>query len=304
MMEQRILLNLQVGARCDQECEPCARYFDCTSPLKKEIYRSPILDRIEKRMSKIRYKIAVMSGKGGVGKSTVTGNLAIALRLLDANVGILDSDFYGPTMPKIMGLEGKRMIATDEGMIPLVSKTGIKLASVASTQRGGECITWLGDDLRWALYHFLGNTQWDELDFLLIDLPSGLGEETLNMMKTIKGLNGAILVTIPPEISRMVVEKCISLCRRCHCHIFGLIENMGPLICPNCSHSIDVFASGRGKATAEATGVPFLGTIPLDRGISRASDEGIPYGIEHPHTPAAKIFKRIAEVLAKKVGFA
>lgn len=304
MIEERILINLQVGARCDQQCEPCARYFDCTSPLKREVYKSPVLERVEKRMAKVKYKFAIMSGKGGVGKSTTTGNLAIALSLLNAKVGILDSDFYGPTMPKIMGLEGKRMTVTDEGMVPLITKTAIKLASVASTQRDGECITWVEDDLRWALYHFLGNTQWGELDFLLIDLPAGLGEETLNVMKTIKGLNGAILVTIPSEISQLVVGKCISLCRRCHCHIFGLIENMGPLLCPHCSHSIDIFSSGRGKIVAEAMKVPFLGTIPLDRRISKTSDEGIPYGIEYPYAPAAKTFKKIAEKLAEEVGFA
>ena len=297
----RRVVNLQVSMGCDKNCEPCAKYFDCTSKLRYDIYKNPALRKIEARMAKIKHKIAIMSGKGGVGKSTATGMLAGAFSLLGAKVGVLDSDFYGPSMATIMGVSGKPMMISDDGLIPVKNEEGVVVASVASTLGETDYVTWMGDQIRWALYTFLGNTVWGEIDFLLIDLPPGTGEETLNVMKAIRGLSGGVIVTIPSEVSQVVVGRGITLCKRANTNVLGLIENMGTLICPKCNNNIDVFMSGGGKRIADKMDVRFLGTVPLDGKVSEACDEGISYLAKFPDTDAAKIFKRIANNILEQL---
>jgi Mrp family chromosome partitioning ATPase len=299
----RRIVNLQVSMGCDKNCEPCSKYFDCTSKLRYDIYKNPALRKIENKMSKIKHKIAIMSGKGGVGKSTTTGMLASALRLLGAKVGVLDSDFYGPSMATIMGVFGKPMMISDEGLVPVENNEGIYVASVASTLGETDYVTWMGEQIRWALYTFLGNTVWGKLDFLLIDLPPGTGEETLNVMKAIRGLSGGIIVTIPSEVSQVVVGRGITLCKRANTRVLGLIENMGTLVCPKCDNNIDVFMSGGGRRIADKMDVKFLGTVPLDSKVSEACDEGVPYLIKFPDTHAAKIYKGIANDIIEQLGW-
>lgn len=300
-MEVRQVVNLQVARGCTRNCEPCSKYFDCSSPLKYDIYNTPALRKIEARLSQVKYKIAIMSGKGGVGKSTATGMLAYALNLSGRRVGVLDSDFYGPSMATIMGVFGQPMHMGDNGLLPLRNQQGILVASVASTLGETDYVTWMGDQIRWALYSFLGNTDWGELDYLLIDLPPGTGEETLNVMKAIRGLSGGIIVTIPSEVSQIVVGRGIALCKRAETTILGLIENMGTLTCPRCSADIDVFMAGGGRRVAEKMGVNFLGTVPLDRRVSEACDEGIPYMVKYPESEASKKFMEIARKVIQQV---
>jgi len=303
--EDRHITNIQVGLGCDRNCAACARFFDCTSPLKADLYKAPALRKIQKRLADIKYKIAILSGKGGVGKSTVTVNLAGALVLRGAKVGILDSDFYGPSIPTMTGVRGKRMSLTEDerGMLPVVNNQGIKVASVGATIEEAAYVTWMGDELRWGLYSFLGNTIWGELDFLLIDLPPGTGEETTNVMKAVQDLDGAIMITIPSDISQVVVGRCITLCQKGEAPILGVIENMGTMHCPSCTKSIDVFSTGGGKVVCEKTGVPYLGSIPLDSKVCDASDEGIPFVIKYPELEASKIFMGIAREIAVKIGY-
>lgn len=303
MSQEREVVNLQLTLGCDKNCEPCSKYFDCKSPLKQNIYLNPALRKIEERMSKIRYKIAIMSGKGGVGKSTTTANLAQSLVLLNAKVGVLDSDFYGPSMATMLGTMDKKIKVTDNGIVPPVNDNGIMVASVASTISQSEAVTWMGDQIRWALYQFLGGVDWGEIDFLLIDLPPGTGEETLNVMKAIRGLSGGIIVTIPSEVSQIVVGRGISLCKKANTSIFGVIENMGTLTCPYCRKDINVFLEGGGRRVAEATEIPFLGTVPLDSHVSEASDAGVSFMIKYPDSSAAKMFKKISEKIARETEF-
>lgn len=305
MTEDRHIVNIQVGLACDKNCEACARFFDCTSPLKSNLYKNPALKRIKKKMATIKYKIAVLSGKGGVGKSTTTTNLAAALTMMGAKVGILDSDFYGPSIPTMTGVSGKRMSLgeSQRDLLPVVNDQGIKVASVASTIEEATCVTWMGDELRWGLYTFLGNTFWGELDFLLIDLPPGTGEETTNVMKAIQDLDGAIMVTIPSDISQVVVGRCITLCNKGNAPVLGVIENMGTMHCPSCKKSIDVFPPGGGRVVCENTGVPLLGSIPLDSSVCDASDAGVPMVVKFPEAEASKIFTDIADKIARKIGF-
>lgn len=300
---KREIVTLQAMLGCEMNCEPCPKFFDCTSEWKAKMYESPSLKRIERRLKDVKYKIAVMSGKGGVGKSTVTANLAAAFKLMGAKVGIVDSDFYGPSIPTIMGITTERLEADDEGIVPVMSSHGVKVASVASVLSETEAITWLDDLIRWALYQFLGGTVWGELDFMLIDLPPGTGEETLNVMKVIKGLSGGVILTIPSEVSQIVVGRGIGLCQKANTRVLGVIENMGRFSCPSCGTNVDIFAQGGGKKIAEKMGVPFLGTIPLDSRVSEASDHGFPFVLKYPDAPASKAFLEMAKKIAKDVGY-
>lgn len=284
-------------------CESCGKYFDCTSDLKQSMYDSPALRKIARKMENVKYKIAVMSGKGGVGKSTTTANLAAAFHLMGARVGIIDSDFYGPSIPTLMGVLKDRLEVNEDGMVPVVSSHGIKVASVGSTLNESDVVTWMGEYVRWGLYQFLGGTDWGELDLLLIDLPPGTGEETLNVMKALPMLSGGVIVTIPSEVSQLVVARGILLCQKAKTNIFGLIENMGSLVCPSCNENVDVFSRGGGKKVADKMGVPFLGTIPLDQRVASASDTGMPFVLKFPESDAAQEFMRIARDIASELGF-
>ncbi|MDP2726151.1 MAG: Mrp/NBP35 family ATP-binding protein, partial [Dehalococcoidia bacterium] len=291
----------QVTLGCNKFCEACSKYFDCASPQKYKMYDSPALRVIEQRMKGVKHKIAVMSGKGGVGKSTVTANLGMAFHLMGATVGLLDSDFYGPSIPTIMGVRAERLLSGDDGIVPVNTSHGIKVASVGSTLGDTDSVTWLGDQMRWGLYQFLGGTYWGELDVLLIDLPPGTGEETLNVMKTIRGLAGAVVVTIPSEVSQIVVGRGIALCQKANTKILGVIENMGSMACPSCNAQIDVFMAGGGRLVAEKMGVPFLGTIPLDKRVSEASDTGEPFVFRYPDSPASKVFMEMTANIAREI---
>lgn len=301
--DKRDIVRLQVTLGCNKDCEGCSKFFDCTSPLKQDIYNSAIHKRIDKKLETVKYKIAVMSGKGGVGKSTTTANLAAAFNLLGAKVGILDSDFYGPSIPTIMGVGSSKLTVRSDGIVPVLSSNGIEVASVASTLKDTEYVTWMGDQIRWALYQFLGGTTWSKLDFLLIDLPPGTGEETLNVMKAIRGLSGGVIVTIPSDVSQIVVGRGIMLCKKAGTAILGVVENMGTLICPKCQEDIDVFLSGGGVKIADQMDVPFLGTIPLDRRVAEASDAGEPFVSRYPDSEAAKSFIEIAKKICADLGF-
>lgn len=298
------VIQLQVNLRCDRHCEVCSKYFSCTSSLRQRTLESPALRRIRERMATVKHKIAVMSGKGGVGKSTTTANLAGALTLLGARVGIVDSDFYGPSIPIMMGLaEDQKFRVGHEGIKPVISSHGIAVASVASASGETEAVTWVGEQLRWALYEFLGSTVWGDLDFLLVDLPPGTGEETSNVMKAIQDLDGGVIVTIPSGVSQIVVGRGIDLCHKAHTRVLGLIENMGTLHCPACEQNVDVFSRGGGKRIADRMQVPFLGTLPLDERVAEASDTGTPFVMKYPDSPAARSFMDMARQIAAAVEF-
>jgi ATP-binding protein involved in chromosome partitioning len=301
--QQAKILELQVNLACNRNCEACSKYFDCTSPLKRKIVESPFFIRAAKRMEHVKYKIAVLSGKGGVGKSTVCCNLACAFHLMGAKVGVLDSDFYGPSQGTLFGIMGESLYMTHAGIVPVVDKLGIKVATVASTLGDTEATTWLADQISWAFYQFIGGAEWGELDFLIIDLPPGTGEETLNVLRTVQDLAGGLIVTVPSEMSQVVVGRGITLCNKAKARIFGIVENMGTFVCPNCGVNIDMFLKGGGRMIAEKRDVHFLGTIPLDYKISEASDVGTPFVLRYPDSEPAKAFYDIVKDIAKQLNF-
>jgi len=261
--------------------------------------RKQILERQQKlkaRMSKVKRKIAVMSGKGGVGKSTVTVNLAAAFALHGhANrVGILDADMHGPSVPKIIGLEGQRLQAGPPGIFPATGPLGIRVVSMEFLLPDENApVIWRGPLKITAIRQFLSDIVWGDLDFLLIDLPPGTGDEPLTVAQLLPEMDGVVIVTIPSEVSQIVVKKAVTFSRKLGMPIIGIVENMSGFVCPKYGAKIDIFKSGGGQKIAEELRVPFLGSIQIDQKVCEASDKGVPFIIEHADSPISKAFMEI-----------
>jgi ATP-binding protein involved in chromosome partitioning len=254
--------------------------------------------RLRARMSKIRHKIAVISGKGGVGKSTVTVNLAVAFAMHGHvnHVGILDADIHGPSVPKILGLAGQRLQAGPPGVFPVLGALGIRVVSMDFLLPDENApVIWRGPLKMTAIRQFLSDVVWGDLDILFIDLPPGTGDEPLSVAQLLPEMDGVIMVTIPSQVSQIVVNKAVTFARRLGMPVIGVIENMSGFVCPNCGAKVDIFQSGGGKKIAEESDIPFLGSIPIDQEISEASDNGIPFIVEHADSPASKAFMEIVK---------
>ncbi len=255
-------------------------------------------DRLRVRMSKIKHKVAVISGKGGVGKSTVTVNLAMAFAMhgFAYSVGILDADITGPCVPKILGLKGQRLQAGPPGIFPAAGPLGIKVVSMDFLLPSEETpVIWRGPLKMKAISQFLSDITWGELDFLFIDLPPGTGDEPLSIMQLIPEMDGVVIVTIPSEVSQIVVKKAITFSKQLNIPVIGIIENMSGFVCPKCGAEVNIFKVGGGEKIAEDLKVPFLGRIPIDPTICEDSDKGVPFIVEHMNSPAAKAFMEIVK---------
>lgn len=257
--------------------------------------------RLKQNMGRIRHKIAIISGKGGVGKSTVTVNLAMAFATFNRakKVGILDADITGPSVPKILGVHGQRFPVGPPGVFPVSGPLGIKVASMDFLLPSDESpVIWRGPLKMGAIRQFLSDILWGELDFLFIDLPPGTGDEPLSIMQLIPEMAGAIIVTQPSEVSEIVVKKAVTFSRQLNVPVIGVIENMSGFTCPKCGETINIFKEGGGQRLAKDLSVPFLGRIPMDPLVCEDSDKGVPFIAEHAHSPAAKAFESIVDKVA------
>ena len=254
--------------------------------------------KLKKNMSRIKHKIAVISGKGGVGKSTVAANLAMAFALhgYKDRVGILDVDIHGPCIPKLLGLKGKKFQISPIGALPVTGPEGIKVVSMDFLIESQETpIIWRGPLKMQAIKQFLSDFMWGELDFLFIDAPPGTGDESLSAMQLIPEMDGTIIVTIPSEVSEDVVKKAVSFSRQMRIPVIGIVENMSGFTCPKCGEKINILGAGGGKRIAEELDVPFLGQIPIDPKICEEADKGVSFLAENENSTSAKAFKEIVK---------
>ena len=253
---------------------------------------------IEARMKNIGRKVLILSGKGGVGKSIVTANLAVALakKIGEGKIGILDGDLTGPSIPKILKARGQQLSAGPPGIFPARGPLGIKIVSMEYLLPSDETpVIWRGPMKARAIMDFLSQVVWGRLDYLLVDLPPGTGDEALTIAQSIPRIDGVIIVTIPSELSKLIVAKAVSFCKKLELPILGVIENMSWFICPSCGARVEVFTGGGGEKLAREMGLKLLGRIPLDPNIAKASDLGEPYVISYPDSPGAQEFLKIAE---------
>lgn len=233
-------------------------------------------EKIKTRMSLIGRKIAIMSGKGGVGKTTVTVNLARSLSRMGKKVGILDTDVHGPNVALMMGLEGEEVLSNDgKTMLPVKSKEGILVMSLSFViPSSSDAIIWRGAMKNSVIRQFLADTEWGELDYLLFDTPPGTGDEALSIVQSVSDLTGVIVVTTPQEVAILDSRKSLDFAEKTNSPIIGVIENMSGLICPNCKCVIPIFGKGGGEKIAKEKGVNFLGSIPMEIEMEEAEDNG------------------------------
>ena len=251
---------------------------------------------VNKRMNDIKFKLIVGSNKGGVGKSTVTTNLAVALAEKGFKVGLADADLHGPNIPKLLNAEHVRLKATDEGIDPYETKNGLKVASLGFLIEDPNMhIAWRDAVKYDFIIELLGNINWGELDYLLFDLPPGTGNEQITIIDFIGEVDGAVIVTTPQALAVLDARKMISFARDSNVPIVGVIENMSTLTCPHCSKEIDVFKRGGGEELAKELVLPYLGKIPLDIDITKSSDSGEPVVLSKPDCVATKAFLNLAD---------
>jgi Mrp family chromosome partitioning ATPase len=250
----------------------------------------------------VKYKIAVLSGKGGVGKTATTVNLAAALKNVGNRVGVFDADLHGPSVPKMLGIKQEAKLDGGFWLNPVTTESGIKALSVALFWPGDMTpIMWRGQTKSRTLRQLLSAAKWGSLDFLLIDLPPGTGDEPIAILKSIPDLDGVIIVTTPQEVSTLVCSKAINASLTLGAKVLGLIENMSVYRCRECGDAVYLFGKDKGKQLARMMEIPFLGSIPIDPLFSDAADSGVPVVNLHPDGTTALSFVNIAEILTKEM---
>ena len=253
---------------------------------------------VKRSLQKIKNKFIVLSGKGGVGKTSVSVNLAIALAVKGYNVGIMDVDLHGPDVPRMLGLKGMLELNENRKLSPMAYSENLKAVSIESLSvRKDDAIIWRGPLKNAAIQQFISEVEWGELDYLIIDSPPGTGDEPLTVAQTIADAK-AIIVTTPQEVSLADVRKSISFCNVVNMEIFGLIENMSGFSCPHCSEKIDLFGSGGGEKTARTAGIKFLGRIPFDLDVVACGDSGTSFQNKNKNSMVTKAFADITEIIS------
>ncbi|MFH1328185.1 MAG: Mrp/NBP35 family ATP-binding protein [Candidatus Bathyarchaeota archaeon] len=285
-----------ISEECDGTCGSCSTSDGCNDQRKQKYEQE---QKLKLKLSKIKHKIAIISGKGGVGKSTVTANLAMAfaLRGHKNKVGVLDADIHGPCIPKMLGLKGQKLIGGPGGILfPVTGKLGIKVVSMDFLlPNDEEPVIWRGPLKMKIIQQFLSDITWGELDYLFVDLPPGTGDESLSVTQLIPEMDGVVIVTMPSEVSQGVVKKAVTFAKQIGVPIIGIVENMSGFICPDCGAKVNIFKTGGGKKIAEDLSVPLLGSIPIDPKICNASDSGLAFIAENKASPATKAFLEIVK---------
>ena len=257
--------------------------------------------KISNKLSKIKHKIVVLSGKGGVGKSTVAANLALSLSEKGYQIGLLDSDIHGPTIPKILGVEDKKPEISNTGINPVSVQPKLKVMSIGFLlSRRDDPVIWRGPLKMGAIKQFLGEVNWGELDYLIVDLPPGTGDEPLSIAQLIPKSDGAIIVTTPQDVALLSVRKSINFVKKMNMPIIGIIENMSGFKCPHCSKAVDIFKTGGGLKASKDYMIPFIGKIPIDPKIVESGDTG-DISIMKKKSGIAKSFNEIVENIEKNI---
>lgn len=258
--------------------------------------------KVTQTLAKIKNRLLVFSGKGGVGKSTVAANLALATALKKLKVGLMDVDIHGPDLAKILGVEDKKLDISPQGIKAVEVNENLKLISMSFLLQDPNLpVIWRGPMKMKAIQQFLSDVDWGELDWLIIDSPPGTGDEPLSVAQLIPA-TGAVVVTTPQEVSLLDSRKAVAFAQRLNLKILGIIENMSGMICPHCGKRIDIFKEGGGKRAAMELGIPFLGKIPFDPQIVASGDEGKPFIADNPDSEASRAFMDIVEKIIQPKG--
>ncbi len=281
------------GTACD-ECEKEDCSAKAAQPDESEEQHQE-RQALQRRLCRIKHKVLVLSGKGGVGKSTFAVNLAVSLSMAGKRVGLLDTDIHGPSVPKMLRLEGTP-VESENGVILPFEIGELKVMSIGFFLKNPtDAVIWRGPLKMGIIKQFLKDVEWGELDYLVIDSPPGTGDEPLSVCQLVPDADGAVIITTPQEVALTDVRKCITFCRQLKLPILGVVENMSGLACPKCGYLIEVFKRGGGKTMAQEMNVPFLGAIPLDPAIGLSGDDGRPYSCLGQDSQASRALAKIVQ---------
>ncbi len=283
----------------ESSCGTCDRSSTC-SPEEREAHER---QRLEKRLGGIRRKLMVMSGKGGVGKTTVAVNLGVILAMEGLRVGLLDADIHGPNVPKMLGVELQPLGGTRGGLRPIEVLPNLHIISMAYLiPNRDNPVVWRGPLKHSAISQFISEVEWGPLDFFIIDLPPGTGDEPLSVAHLIKNVDGSIIVTTPQDVALLDSRKSVNFSRILNIPVVGIVENMSGMKCPHCGNDIPLFKIGGGERAARELNVPFLGRIPIDPEMVQKCDSGMPYVMAYPDSEATTAFREIAQQCKECVG--
>ena len=257
--------------------------------------------QISKNLKNIKHQILVLSGKGGVGKSSIAVNLAVWLSMQGKKVGLLDVDVHGPSVPKLLNLEGRRLQALGDRIGPVEYSENLKVVSVGfMINQEKDAVIWRGPMKYNAIRQFIGDVEWGSLDYLVVDCPPGTGDEPLSVVEMMDKADGAVVVTTPQQVSVTDVKKCLTFCEQLKLPVLGIVENMSGFVCPHCSKKTDIFGYDGGRDMSEEFGLKFLGSIPMDASMTTAADSGKPFIHHQNNTPTAQtinhVFKPLLEL--------
>ncbi len=281
-------------------CESCETASCAAKARRQDGSEKEFAERqaLERRLCRIRYKFLVLSGKGGVGKSTVAANLAVSLALAGQRVGLLDIDIHGPSIPGLLGLQGQQISVAGGDLVPVRMTDHLAVMSIGfmlSSRK--DAVIWRGPLKFNVIRQFLKDVAWGDLDYLVVDSPPGTGDEPLSIAQLVGSPAAAVVVTTPQELAIADVRRCVSFCEAVSLPVAGIVENMSGLVCPTCGEHIDVFKRGGGKALADEMNVPYLGAVPIDPAIVESGDAGIPFVEAHRQSAAGHAFADIVRML-------
>lgn len=258
--------------------------------------------RLRETLDNIKHVIIVISGKGGVGKSTVSSNLAISLSKEGYQVGLMDLDITGPNIPKMFHVEEDRLEVVEDRLMPIVYPPSLKIMSMAFLLPSKDsALLWRGPVKMGAVRQFLEDVRWGNLDYLVIDMPPGSGDEALSIAQLIPKADGAVIVTTPQDVSVLDARKSVMFAVQTKIPVIGVVENMSGFVCPHCGEVTNIFSSGGGEAAAKDMGVQFLGRVPIEVGVAQAGDEGLPIVEKDPESASAKAFKEIVLKIVRTI---
>lgn len=258
--------------------------------------------RLKESLGKIKHVIIVLSGKGGVGKSTVSSNLACALSNMGYETGIMDVDITGPNIPKMFGIEDEKLDVQNNKLVPVIVPPSLKVMSMAFLLPTKDTpVLWRGPVKMTAIRQFIEDVEWGDLDYLVIDMPPGTGDEALSIMQLIPKPDGAVIVTTPQDVSLMDSRKTITFSAEAKIPVIGLVENMSGFICPHCGEETDIFKSGGGETVAKEFGVQFLGKVPIEPSVVLSGDDGMPAVLSEPDSASAQAFGSIIKKIIATV---
>ncbi len=258
--------------------------------------------RLQDTLGHIKHIIIVMSGKGGVGKSTVSSNLATELSMRGYQVGLMDVDITGPNIPKMFGVEDEKLHVLDERLIPVTVPPSMKLISMAFLLPDKDSpVMWRGPVKMGAIKQFIEDVNWGDLDYLVVDMPPGTGDEALSIVQLMPKADGMIIVTTPQDVALLDSRKSLRFGAETNVPIIGIVENMSGFVCPHCGEVTDIFKSGGGEKAAKELNVQFLGKVPIEPGVVESGDSGMPAVLKYPDSASAKAFKTIVDKVVKTV---